>query len=105
LPFAQQDIAEWMRTIDQYRRRWKGHRQYLRHNFTVVRGSPDGMTEVKNKVALKDVSVTTTSSVRATIFPGWICKAGSLCVAITDGVDCVYFEFPSNGISMQSSFQ
>lgn len=63
LPFAQQDIADWTRTIEtNIIGVGNVTHQFLRHNFMTVGGSPDGTTEGKNKTALKNVSVITTSS-------------------------------------------
>lgn len=66
LPFAQQDITDWTRTVDTNITgvAYVTH-QFLRHNFAVVGGSPNGLTKDKNKMALKNVSIITTSSVGA----------------------------------------
>jgi len=64
MPFAQQDMANWKRTIESniLGVGYVTH-QFLRHNFAVVGGSPDGTTPGKNKEALHNVSVITTTSI------------------------------------------
>jgi hypothetical protein len=64
MPFAQQDMATWKRTIESniLGVGYVTH-QFLRHNFAVVGGSPDGTTPGKNKEALHNVSVITTTSI------------------------------------------
>ncbi|KZP03961.1 NAD(P)-binding protein [Athelia psychrophila] len=66
LPFAQQDLATWTKTITTNITGVANvTHEYLRHNFTAVGGYPDGTTEGKNKEALKDATVIITSSMGA----------------------------------------
>jgi hypothetical protein len=74
MPFAQQDIANWTRSVETniFGVGYVTH-QFLRHNFTVVGGSPDGTTPGKNQEALHNVSVITTSSLGAIMcLPGFV---------------------------------
>lgn len=73
MPFAQQNLSTWTRTINTNLLGVANvTHEFLRHNFAAVGGSEDGTTEGLNKQALKDVSVIMTSSTGSNLMmPGF----------------------------------
>lgn len=74
MPFAQQDLATWTRTINtNVLGVGNMTHAFLRHNFAAVGGNSDGTIAGLNNEALKDVSVIFTSSMGSTsVLPGFV---------------------------------